>query len=142
MSVESFLDTNLFIYQLEARDEHKSTIADAIIREGVVTGNACISYQVVQEFLNIVLRKAEVPLDVSGARAYVDHVLTPLLRVSASPNLYHRGLDIQDRYHFGFYDSLIVAAALEADCTRLLTEDLKDGQVIETLTVTNPFTMT
>jgi predicted nucleic acid-binding protein len=57
MSVESFLDTNLFIYQLEARDEHKSTIADAIIREGVVTGNACISYQVVQECLNIVFAR-------------------------------------------------------------------------------------
>jgi predicted nucleic acid-binding protein len=142
MSAESFLDTNLFIHQLEARDDRKSAIADAIIREGVATGNACISYQVVQECLNTVLRKAEVPLDVSGARAYLDHVLTPLLRVSASPHLYHRGLDIQDRYHFGFYDSLIIAAAMEAECTRLLTEDLQDGQVIETVTVMNPFAKT
>ena len=142
MSAESFLDTNLFIYQLEARDDRKSAIADAIIREGVATGNACISYQVIQECLNTVLRKAEVPLDVSGARAYLDHVLTPLLRVSASPHLHHRGLDIQDRYHFGFYDSLIVAAALEAECTRLLTEDLQDGQKIEMVTVTNPFAKT
>lgn len=139
MSAESFLDTNVFIYQLEARDDRKSAIADGIIREGVASGNACISYQVVQECLNTVLRKAEVPLDVSGARAYLDHVLTPLLRVSASPRLYHRGLDVQDRYRFGFYDSLIIAAALEAGCTRLLTEDLQDGQVIESVTVTNPF---
>ena len=142
MSAESFLDTNLFIYQLELCDDRKSAIADASIREGVATGNACISYQVVQECLNFVLRKAEVPLEVSGARAYLDHVLTPLLRVSDSPHLYHRGLDIQDRYHFGFCDSLIIAAALDADCTGLLTEDLQDGQVIETLTLTNPFTMT
>lgn len=85
------------------------------------------------------LRKAEVPLDVSGASACLDHVLTPLLRISPSVHLYHRGLDIQDRYHFGFYDSLIIAAALEAGCTRLLTEELQDGQVIETITVTNPF---
>ena len=140
MSAESFIDTNLFIYQLEACDDRKSAIADAIIREGVATGNACISYQVVQECLNTVLRKAEVPLDVSGARAYLDHVLTPLLRVSASPHLYHRARGIQERYHFGVYDSLLVGAALEAECTRLLTEDVKDGQVIETVTVTNPFT--
>lgn len=139
MSVDSFLDTNLFIYQLEARDDRKSAIADALIREGVATGNACISYQVVQECLNVIVRKAEVPLDVSGARAYLDHVLAPLLRVGASTNLYHRGLDIQDRYRFGFYDSLILAAALEAGCTRLLTEDLQDGQKIETVTVVNPF---
>lgn len=37
------------------------------------------------------------------------------------------------------YDSLIVAAALEAGCTRLLTEDLQHGQRIETLIVENPF---
>ena len=139
MSVESFLDTNLFIYQLEASDDHKSAIADAIIGEGVQTGNACISYQVVQECLNTVLRKAQVPLDVSGARAYLDYVLTPLLRVTASTHLYHRGLDIHDRYRYGFYDSLIIAAALEAGCRRLLTEDLQDGQTIETLTIENPF---
>ena len=44
MSVESFLDTNLFIYQLEASDHRKSAIADSIIRQGVETGNACVSY--------------------------------------------------------------------------------------------------
>jgi len=140
MSVESFLDTNLFIYQLEARDERKRAIADDLIRQGVATGKSCISYQVVQECLNIMLRKAEVPLSVGDARIYLDHVLTPLLRITASTHLYHRGLDIHDRYRFGFYDSLIVAAALEAGCTRLLTEDLQDGQKIETVTVTNPFT--
>jgi len=85
MSVESFLDTNLFICQLEARDKRKSAIADAIIRQGVETGNARISYR------------------------------------------------------YGFYDSLIIAAALEAGCTRLLTEDMQDGQRIETLTIENPF---
>ena len=139
MSVEVFLDTNLFIYQLEASDRDKCSVADAIIRQGVETGNACISYQVVQEWLNTVLRKAEVPLAVTGARAYLDHVLTPLLRVSASAHLYHRGLDIQDRYRYGFYDSLIIAAALEAGCTRLLSDDLQDGQRIESLTIENPF---
>ncbi len=76
MRAESFLDTDLFIYQMEARDERKSAIAGAIIREGVATGNACISYRVVQECMTILLRKAEVPLHVSGARAYLNQVLT------------------------------------------------------------------
>ena len=102
MSVECFIDTNLFIYQLEAADERKRDLADRIIREGIETGNACISYQVVQECLNTVLRKAAVPLDNASARAYLDHVLAPLLRVSASIDLCHRGLDIQARYRFGF----------------------------------------
>lgn len=139
MNAELFLDTNLFIYQLDAGDERKAATADTLIRTGVETGNACISFQVVQECLNTILHKAAIPLGVSDARAYLDHVLVPLLRVSASAHLYHRGLDIQDRYRIEYYDALIVAAALEAGCTRLLTEDLQDGQRIETLTIENPF---
>jgi predicted nucleic acid-binding protein len=52
MSAECFVDTNLFIYQLEALDARKTATADRIIRQGIETGNACISFQVVQECLN------------------------------------------------------------------------------------------
>ncbi|MBT6278132.1 MAG: PIN domain-containing protein [Chromatiales bacterium] len=139
MSADLFLDTNIFIYQLDESDRRKSLIADKVIREAVQTGNACISSQVVQECLNTVLRKAEVPLDVASARAYLDHILSPLLQVTASVDLYHRGLDVQDRYRYSFYDSMIIVAALEAGCSRLLTEDLQHGQTIGPLTIENPF---
>ena len=139
MSADLFLDTNIFIYQLDESDRRKSLIADKVIREAVQTGNACISSQVVQECLNTVLRKAEVPLDVASARAYLDHILSPLLQVTASVDLYHRGLDVQDRYRYSFYDSMIIVAALEAGCSRLLTEYLQHGQTIGPLTIENPF---
>ena len=139
MSAESFIDTNVFIYQLEAQDRRKFEIADGIIRQGVATGDACISFQVVQECLNTALRKAEVRLDIDGARAYLETVLAPLYRVPASVGLYHRGLGVQARYHMSFYDALIVAAALEAGCSRLWSEDLQHGQRIERLTIANPF---
>ena len=139
MSVEYFLDTNLFIYQLEATDERKRTIADAIIRTGVDTANAGISFQVVQECLNTILRKAEVPLDIDGARSYLDTVLEPLMCVPATAALYHRALDVKSRYGFAFFDALIVAAALQAGCSRLYSEDLQDGQKIEQLVIENPF---
>ena len=139
MSAECFIDTNLFIYQLEASDERKSATADHIIRRGIEMRNACISFQVVQECLNTALRKAEVPLSTDEMRHYLDNVLAPLFRVSASLSIYHRALDVQARYRYGFYDSLIVAAALDAGCTRLYSEDLQDGQRIEGLTIENPF---
>jgi predicted nucleic acid-binding protein len=139
MSVESFIDTNLFIYQLEASDERKSATADRIIRKGIETRNACISFQVVQECLNTVLRKAEIPLSTDETKQYLDNVLAPLYRVPASLSLYRRALDLQTRYRYGFYDSLIVAAALDAGCTRLYSEDLQDWQRIEGLTIENPF---
>ena len=66
-------------------------------------------------------------------------MLVPLLQVPASAALYHRALDVQARWRFGFYDSRIVAADLAAGCRRLLTEDLRHGQQIETLAIHNPF---
>jgi predicted nucleic acid-binding protein len=139
MSAEIFLDTNVFIYQLDAGDARKHKVAERLVREALENDRACISFQVVQECLNTVLRKAEVALDAQGARAYLDAVLLPLMKVGASAALYQRALDVQSRWRFGFYDSLIVASALAAGCTRLLTEDLQDGQRIEALTVENPF---
>ena len=74
-----------------------------------------------------------------GAKHFMERVLAPLWRISPSLALYDRALEVQDRYRYGFYDSLIVAAALDAGCTRLYSEDLQDGQQIEGLTIENPF---
>ena len=139
MSAEVFIDTNVFIYHLDTTDARKHAVAERIVRDGLASGNACISFQVVQECLNTALRKAQVALDLESARSYLDTVLIPLLQVPASPALYHRALDIQARWRFSFYDSLIVAGALTAGCGQLLSEDLQHGQRIETLTIHNPF---
>ena len=138
MSVECFIDTNVFVYQLEGRDTRKAGIARNLIRQGIESGDACISFQVVQECLNTALRKALVPLSGHEMRRYLDSVLAPLLRVQPSLRLYHASLNIQSRYGFAYYDALIVAAALDAGCA-LYSEDLQDRQRIEGLTVVDPF---
>lgn len=137
MSAEFFVDTNIFIYQLEALDARKKQIADGIVDDAL--SNGCISFQVIQECLNTVVRKAEIPLDANDAQRYLDEVLRPLWRVMPSTRLYRDGLDVQARYQYSFYDSLIIAAALEAGCKRLLTEDLQHGQQIYGLKIENPF---
>jgi predicted nucleic acid-binding protein len=139
MSVENFLDTNLFIYQLETEDEVKATVANRIIRSGIETGNACISFQVIQECLNTIVRKAQICLTKEQTVQYLDASLSPLLRIYPSVSLYRRGLNIQSRYQFSFYNSLIVAAAQEAGCKTLYSEDMQHGQQIEQLTIKNPF---
>ena len=135
----SFTDTNVFVYHVDDSDVRKSDIAHGLIREALASDNACISFQVVQEFLNTMSRKAERPLSHDDAHTYLSDVLAPLCRVYASIPLYQNALDIQARYRFGFYDSLIVSAALSAGCQRLLTEDLQDGQRIDNLEIRNPF---
>jgi len=84
-------------------------------------------------------RKVAAPMSAGDAKNFMEEVLRPLWRVSPSPALYNRALDFQARYRYGFYDSLIVAAALDAGCTRLYSEDLQGGQRIEALTIENPF---
>ena len=139
MSAEVFIDTNVFVYHLDSSDPRKHETAEKIVREALATGNACISSQVVQECLNVALRKAEVALSVEAARLYLDAVLAPLLQVTTSAALIHRALDVQARWRFGFYDSLIVAGAMAAGCRTLLTEDLQNGQRLDNLTIVDPF---
>lgn len=139
MSVDSFIDTNVFIYPLERLDERKADTAERLIESGIITGNACISFQVVQECLNTAIRKAEIPLTVDEMNLYLNSVLRPLYRVQPSLRLYQSALEVKNRYRFSFYDSLIIAAALEAGCKTLYSEDLQHGQQIEGLTIENPF---
>lgn len=88
MSVECFLDTNVLIYHLDNSDTRKQAIAAQLVRDAVVAGSGCISFQVVQECLNTALRKAEITLDSVAMRSYLDTVLLPLMQVSASAPLY------------------------------------------------------
>ena len=139
VEIFSFIDTNVFVYHVDNTDKRKSDIAHSLIRDGLACDTSCISFQVVQEFLNTMIRKAKHPLPTDDAHSYLADVLSPLCRVFASIQLYQNALDLQARYRYGFYDSLIVAAALAAGCTQLLTEDLQDGQQISGLTIRNPF---
>jgi predicted nucleic acid-binding protein len=60
--------------------------------------------------------------------------------LSLTPEHHDKGLDIAERYRFSFYDSIIVASALLADCKTLYSEDLQHRQVLERqLEVINPF---
>lgn len=134
-----FIDSNVFVYLFDETDPYKREAAQSLVREASASGAGRISFQVVQEMLNVITRKLAAPASADDARRFLDQVLLPLWHIMPSPALYRRGLDIQARYGYGFYDALIVAAALEAGCTCLFSEDLQHGQKIEGLTIENPF---
>ena len=54
-------------------------------------------------------------------------------------DLYLKAIEIQERYQYSFYDSMIIAAALEGNCKTLYSEDLQHDQKIESLTIIDPF---
>lgn len=136
----NFFDSNVLLYLVDESDAGKRTTAERLVTEGLRTGEAQISFQVVQETLNVITRKVQVPTNPDDARRFLSEVLIPLWRVMPTQALYERALDIQARYRYSFYDSLIIAAALAAGCTRLYSEDLQHGQRIEGLIIEDPFT--
>lgn len=139
MNADAFLDTNVLVYQVDSSDARKHRIADRLVSQALHENSGCISFQVVQECLNTALRKSRIALSAEHAQTWLDVVLEPLCTVLPSLGLYRRALALQSRWQLAFYDSLIVAAALEAGCKRLLSEDLQHGQRIEGLRIENPF---
>jgi predicted nucleic acid-binding protein len=139
MSDRFFLDTNLLLYTFDATAPHKARKAAQLVRRALDGGGGIISFQVVQEFFNVVLRRSPRLMNVSEAEQYLTTVLRPLLAVHSSPTLYFEALQIMGRHRLAWYDSLIVAAAIEGGCDRLLSEDFQHGQKIESLRIENPF---
>ena len=139
MSGVDFLDSNVFVYSVDNASPAKQAVSLRLLKQAHTHQSAVISFQVVQETLHVLRRKFRVVAKPPDAHDFLRNVLAPLWRVQPSAALYARALDLLERYQFSFYDSLIVAAALEAGCTRLLSEDLQHGQRIEGLTIKNPF---
>jgi len=139
MSVKAFLDTNIFIYIYDSRDPVKQSIADNLVRDLAIEGEAVISYQVIQEFFNWALVKGPVKMPHEEAQLYLATTLRPLMVVPSSFALVSDAIRIQERYRLSWYDSLIVSAAQQAGCHTLYSEDLQHGQQFGSVTVRDPF---
>ena len=139
MNVKSFLDTNVIVYAFDQSNLKKAKIAQHLIAEGAAEKRAVISYQVVQEFINVALRGFRISITRADLESFLLTVLFPIASVSWSPALTMQGLRFQAAHQFGWYDSLIVAAALQGGCKVLYSEDLQHGQRLGDLVVQNPF---
>jgi predicted nucleic acid-binding protein len=135
----SFIDTNIFVYSFDQTAPVKARVASQLIRKALITQKGVISFQVVQEFFNVALRRFARPMSPTEAEQYFTVILRPLLAVHSSPALYLEALHLQPRYELSWDDSLIVAAAQQAQCEVLLSEDLQHGQKLGSLRVENPF---
>jgi predicted nucleic acid-binding protein len=139
MNDRFFLDTNIFVYSFDQSDPIKARKATEIIRNALTTQKGIVSYQVVQEFFNVALRRFSQPMQPTEADQYLRTVFHPLLAVHSSQVLYAEALHLHAQSGLSWYDSLVVSSALQARCDRLYTEDLQHGQRFGNLQITNPF---
>ena len=132
MPGERFFDTNILIYAFAA-NEPRGARAEALIAEGGVVG-----VPVLNEFTNVTRRKLGWDWSqVEAALAVIQDLLAPVRPLTVG---IHEQAVVLARVHaLSFYDALIVAAAAEAQCRLLFSEDLQHGRKFGAITVDNPF---
>ncbi len=131
MSRGIFFDTNVPLYLLSG-DSAKAARAEVLLARG-----GLISVQVLNEFAAVARRKYATPWPaVASALAALRHVcqVEPLTVAT-----HERALALAQRHGFPIYDATIAASALEAGCRTLYSEDFQHGQVLDGMTIRNPF---
>ena len=124
-------DSNVLLY-LASAELNKNSIAEDLLRAGGV-----VSVQVLNDTVAVARRKFR--MEWSEIRDLLSPVYLACRIVPVGVETHEGGMLIAERFGYGIYDSVIMAAAIEAGCTMLLSEDLLHGQRIERLTIQNPF---
>jgi predicted nucleic acid-binding protein len=138
MSDNSFVDTNILVYahDLSTGDRHSN--ASALIEGLWEAGTGVISTQVLQEFYVTVTRKIKNPLRPAEAREIIRNYLVWPVQAN-DPEMTIRASEIGEKNNLSFWDALIITAALRLQAGKIITEDLKHGQIIEGILIENPF---
>jgi predicted nucleic acid-binding protein len=133
MRVEAFFDTNVLIHAV-AQDDPRNARAEELLASG-----GTISVQILNEFVSVARRKLLMPWRSVMRALDAFRVLCPS-PLPITIEVHEAALKIAEKHGYGIYDALVVAAALEAGCATLYSEDFQDGQTIDRqLTIRNPF---
>jgi predicted nucleic acid-binding protein len=133
-----FLDTNILVYAYDASAGEKHELAKEIVSKLWTTATGVISTQVLQEFFVSVTKKVPKPLEVTLAKKIVRDFLKWEVVINDGESFLD-AIDIHKKYHYSFWDSMIIEAALKGRCDVLYSEDLSPGQVVEGIMIKNPF---
>ncbi len=125
-----FFDTNVLLYLITI--DGKAEKAETLLKAGGV-----VSVQVLNEFASVSSRKYK--LAWPEVREALATIRAGCEVIPLTVEIHESGLAIAEKYGFSFYDSLILAAAVEAKCRLVYSEDMRNGQVVQGVTIRNPF---
>ena len=132
MPGKAFIDSNVVVYAIGQASTKAHLAAPLFV------GKPTISTQVISETANVASRR--LGLSVGDIRKLIVSLEAMCIVEIIALTTVHVALDIRERYGFSWYDSLIVAAALESNCDLLYSEDMQHGQVVDgRLRIVNPF---
>jgi predicted nucleic acid-binding protein len=132
MSDRYFVDTNILIYAVSSSLDKKQKAIK------LLNNKAVVSTQVLSESINVMRRKLN--FSYSDIRSILEAVVSKIEVYPVQFETIQSALQISERYGFSYYDSQIVASAIEHHCEVLYSEDMQHQQVINSLlTIKNPF---
>jgi len=131
----AFIDSNIWLYAFIAGDPHKTEKAQAVIK----ASQPVISTQIINEVCVNLIKKAGFPEE--QVARLIETFYTEAQVVETHRQILLTASQLRTEYSLSFWDSLVIAAALEAEVTTLYSEDLQAGLIIhQTLQIINPFT--
>jgi len=134
----TFVDTNVLIYAYNAADPAKQRATQAALVSLWDARIGAVSTQILQEFYSVATTKLRPAMSHDEAREVVS-LYTAWPVVLIEPSLILTASRLVERHKLSFWDALMVEAARTAGASRLLTEDLNHGQVIEGVRIESPF---
>ncbi|HWR59698.1 MAG TPA: PIN domain-containing protein [Thermodesulfovibrionales bacterium] len=133
-----FVDTNVLVYAYDKDAGEKHWVALNIMKDLWRSGLGTISTQILQEFFVTLTKKISAPMDISVVRDTIRRLSKwDVLLIDVDTII--RATELQERYKYSFWDSLIIASAIAGGARTILSEDLADGQTLQGLTIKNPF---
>ena len=133
-----FIDTNVLVYihlfDEESQDKRK-VLQNLLHRR--IDAELIINVQVINEFYNVLLRKN---IEDNVIQEKIHSQLEICSASELSLKTVFSAWKLREKYKYSYWDSLILASALENSCSILYSEDMQHGQVIEdNLKIINPF---
>ena len=146
MSDRVFIDTNIFLYALTTAKEKnkKQDLPKRLKSLELLTklfneNQIVVSVQVLNELHFNMLRKFKLD-DKLVSKTIEDNVFAIATVEDLSLQTYKKAFQVRKNYNISYWDSLVIASALESDCTQLYSEDMQENLVIDSiLTIINPF---
>ncbi len=133
-----FVDTNVLVYAYDIDAGHKHQIAADIMKDTWLSGSGILSTQTLQEFFVTVTGKISSPLDVAVAEDILKKLSTWDVVTNNMKTIF-AAIELHRQHKFSFWDSLIVASAIEGGAGMLFSEDFSDRHKIKGIVIKNPF---
>ena len=138
MKDKVFVDSNIWIYLFASDDNLKNERARNFITDNTAKGSILvISYQVINEVGSVLKTKKKFSED--KIQFVVDTMLDLCVVQDFSREIIIKASKLRDKMFISYWDSIIIAAAIESGCQSLTSEDLQSGQKIQGVTVINIF---